>query len=54
VCIEMRFQDDLRPQAISDRVGVALETIKKRLLRAKQKLLLCMESKLQLNAFLEN
>jgi RNA polymerase sigma factor (sigma-70 family) len=46
-CIEMRFRDDLMPAAISERVGIALETIKKRLFRAKQQLQTCLERKLQ-------
>ncbi len=48
-CIELRFRDDLMPAAISERVDVALETIKKRLFRAKQQLQLCLERKLQAN-----
>ncbi len=48
-CIEMRFRDDLMPAAISERVGIALETIKKRLFRAKQQLQTCLERKLQTN-----
>ncbi len=46
-CIELRFQEDLMPAAISDQVGVALETIKKRLARAKLRLQECIELKLR-------
>lgn len=46
-CIELRFRDDLMPAAMSERIGVALETIKKRLYRAKQQLQMCLERKLQ-------
>lgn len=45
-CIELRFRDDLKPAAMSEHIGVALETVKKRLVRAKQRLLDCMELKL--------
>ena len=48
-CIELRFRDDLMPAVMSERIGVALETIKKRLFRAKQQLQLCLERKLQTN-----
>jgi RNA polymerase sigma factor (sigma-70 family) len=46
-CIELRFRDDLMPTAISQRIGIALETVKKRLQRAKQQLQACLERKLQ-------
>lgn len=45
-CIELRFREDLMPAAISERIGIALETIKKRLFRAKQQLQTCLERKL--------
>ena len=45
--IELRFREDLMPTAISQRIGIALETVKKRLLRAKQQLQTCLERKLQ-------
>jgi RNA polymerase sigma-70 factor (ECF subfamily) len=47
VCIEMRFRDDMLPAAISESIGEAVETIKKRLVRAKSRLIDCMERKLQ-------
>ncbi len=50
-CIELRFRDDLMPAAMSERVGVALETIKKRLFRAKQQLQQCLQRKLQTQAY---
>lgn len=49
-CIELRFRDDLMPAAMSERIGIALETVKKRLFRAKQQLQSCLEKKLQANA----
>lgn len=48
VCIEMRFQQDLMPASISQSTGQAIETIKKRLVRAKSRLLECIENKLRL------
>jgi RNA polymerase sigma-70 factor (ECF subfamily) len=45
-CIELRFRDDMMPAAMSERIGVALETVKKRLFRAKQQLQACLELKL--------
>ncbi|MFO0942679.1 MAG: sigma-70 family RNA polymerase sigma factor [Pirellulales bacterium] len=47
-CIEMRFQQDLMPASISEKTGEAIETIKKRLVRAKSRLLECIENKLKL------
>ncbi|MCA9128210.1 MAG: sigma-70 family RNA polymerase sigma factor [Planctomycetales bacterium] len=44
-CIALRFENDLAPSGISEKLCVALETVKKRLLRAKQRLLQCMETK---------
>jgi RNA polymerase sigma-70 factor (ECF subfamily) len=49
-CIELRFRDDLMPAAMSQRIGVALDTVKKRLLRAKQQLQNCLEKKLEASA----
>lgn len=46
-CIELRFREDLMPAAMSERIGIALETVKKRLFRAKQQLQSCLEKKLQ-------
>jgi RNA polymerase sigma-70 factor (ECF subfamily) len=48
-CIELRFRDDMMPAAMSERIGVALETVKKRLFRAKQQLQACLERKLPAN-----
>ncbi len=45
-CLEMRFRDDLMPAAICEKLGLALEAVKKRLLRAKQRVQNCFESKL--------
>lgn len=47
-CIELRFQEDMMPASISETTGEALETIKKRLVRAKSRLLECIENKLKL------
>ncbi len=47
-CIEMRFQQDLMPASISKTTGEAIETVKKRLVRAKSRLLECIENKLKL------
>ncbi len=52
--IELRYRDELLPQAISQQLGIGLETIKKRLQRAKQRLQICLESKLQSAVTLEN
>ncbi len=52
--IELRYRDELLPQAISQRLGIGLETIKKRLQRAKQRLQTCLQSKLQSAVTLEN
>ena len=45
-CIELRFREELKPAAISEKIGVSLETAKKRLLRAKARLKKCIEGKL--------
>jgi RNA polymerase sigma-70 factor (ECF subfamily) len=45
-CIELRFRDDLMPAAICQRIGLTLDTVKKRLQRAKQRLQICMEKKI--------
>lgn len=47
-CIELRFQKDLMPASISEATGDALETVKKRLQRAKSRLLECIEKKLRI------
>lgn len=46
-CVELRYSQSLMPAELSDRLGVALETIKKRLLRAKQRLVQCITSKIE-------
>jgi RNA polymerase sigma factor (sigma-70 family) len=46
-CVELRYSQNLMPAELSDRLGVALETIKKRLMRAKQRLVLCITGKLE-------
>lgn len=45
-CIEGRYQDNLMPAQLSEKLSLQLETVKKRLQRAKQRLLACIESKL--------
>ncbi len=45
-CIEMRFTKGLMPAELSEQLGIALETVKKRLVRAKQRLVECMDRKL--------
>ncbi len=45
-CIELRFVEDLMPAELSQKLDIALETIKKRLVRAKQRLIQCMQGKL--------
>ncbi|MCA9188720.1 MAG: sigma-70 family RNA polymerase sigma factor [Pirellulaceae bacterium] len=46
-CIELRFLEGLKPAELSQRLNLALETIKKRLARAKQRIHDCMQQKLQ-------
>ena len=46
-CVELRYSQNLMPAELSDRLSVALETIKKRLLRAKQRLVQCITSKME-------
>lgn len=45
-CIEGRYQDNLMPAQLSEQLSLQLETVKKRLQRAKQRLQTCIESKL--------
>lgn len=45
-CIEGRYQDNLMPAQLSEKLSLQLETVKKRLQRAKQRLQTCIESKL--------
>lgn len=45
-CIKLRFASGMKPQQISNQLELALEAVKKRLTRAKQKLATCLESKL--------
>lgn len=47
--IELRFREELMPAAMSERIGIALEAVKKRLFRAKQQLQTCLERKLLAN-----
>ena len=42
-CIEMRYSQDLKPSQLCEQLGIALETVKKRLVRAKQRLIDCMD-----------
>ncbi len=44
-CVELRYQQDLMPQGIGERIGSSVEAVKKRLVRAKQHLLECLERK---------
>ena len=45
-CIEMRYAHNIMPAELCERHSVGLETVKKRLVRAKQRLIECMERKL--------
>ena len=45
-CIEGRYQDNLMPAQLSQKLSLQLETVKKRLQRAKQRLQTCIERKL--------
>jgi RNA polymerase sigma-70 factor, ECF subfamily len=45
-CIELRFMSGLKPQKLSEQIGIALESVKKRLVRAKGMLLTCIEQKM--------
>lgn len=47
-CIEGRFTQGLMPAELSRKLAVELETLKKRLLRAKGRLLACIEHKLNM------
>lgn len=44
--IELRYRDDLKPAAITERLQLSFETVKKRLQRARAKLLDCLTGKL--------
>ncbi len=46
-CIEMRYSQNLMPAELCERLSVALETVKKRLVRAKLRLIDCMTSKIE-------
>lgn len=48
-CIEGRYVHSLMPAELSRKLSVQLETLKKRLQRAKQRLQLCIEHKLTTN-----
>ena len=45
-CIEGRYQENLMPAQLSQKFSLQLETVKKRLQRAKQRLHRCIEHKL--------
>jgi RNA polymerase sigma-70 factor (ECF subfamily) len=45
-CIKMRYSDGLKPSEIATRANIALEAVKKRLSRAKQRLQDCLQGKL--------
>lgn len=47
-CIQLRYAQDLGPTELSQQLQIALETVKKRLQRSKQRLLECLNRKLQL------
>lgn len=47
-CILGRYEDNLMPAQLSQRLSLQLETVKKRLQRAKQRLQACIERKLAL------
>lgn len=44
-CILLRYQDGLLPQDLTHRLSMSLEAVKKKLYRAKQRILMCMQSK---------
>ncbi len=46
-CIQMRYSQNLMPAELCERLSLALETVKKRLVRAKQRLIDCMTNKLE-------
>lgn len=46
-CIEMRYTQNLMPAELCERLSVALETVKKRLVRAKQRLIDCITNKIE-------
>ena len=46
LCIELRYVESMMPAELSQKLGTALETIKKRLVRGKQRLMQCMQGKL--------
>ena len=49
-CVELRFAQSLMPAELSERLNLALETVKKRLVRAKQRLIDCMTNKIATSA----
>ncbi len=49
-CIEGRYRDEMQPAELSRKLDLQLETVKKRLQRAKAKLLECIQRKLALAA----
>lgn len=44
-CIQMRFAEELKPAEMSQRMGLGLESVKKRLFRAKRQLSACLQTK---------
>lgn len=46
-CIHLRYQEDVKPSDMSQRLGLALENVKKKLFRAKKQLLVCLEAKMR-------
>jgi RNA polymerase sigma-70 factor len=49
-CIELRYQQEMTPAVICEHLKLELETIKKRLHRAKQRLFDCLQTKLTADA----
>ena len=45
-CIEMRFIEGVKPSELSKQIGLAIESVKKRLLRAKGMLVTCIDQKM--------
>ena len=46
-CVELRYTQNLMPVEMCDTLGIALEAVKTQLLRAKQRLVLCITSKIE-------
>lgn len=45
-CIEMRFMEGIKPSQLSKQINLALESVKKRLVRAKAMLVTCIDQKM--------